>query len=880
MKPILKTLIALVMLAALLGPVGIAFPVPVQAAAGADGPSCNQVEMIFLIDQSGSMGGDPANDPYDLRFEGPRYATEWMGNLFRVMQNIPGKKPTEFSVALIHFGSDVLPVDFSNDERSQEYWLTLTPKDEAVWTQMKALLKEKTGKNSLGPRKSLGDTNFLRPFVEAARLFSLRSDKRVAGCPKRVVVLLTDGEPDTADDRETHLEKVVKVAQANMPANQGYQIFVTGINDPKNPGYWNTVSKYWAKISTPDEKNNLPGHVLVTQMDALSTRLQKIVDSYMDPPPPFSRVIPPYLQEVDIVLNKRRPDWHLVVADSQGPLNASRTGVQVTGQDGMIETMRIAKPQPGRWQIDTTSGVMDVQVLKYQIPASVRLLSPTGGEAFQYSETQIRFQLVDKDGNPLPVYNEELYRIQVPEALINDGVRDWPVSMQVDPDPKNPNTFLARFIPWEKGPHTLKVKAISQDIDRNVINVVDGVVGTFLVDPVEFRRVETPQAGCPVQVGDEMKLQYQAYVAGSSRTVNAALPLRLDATLDGCSAQKPETRGNEIRFTCSQAGKSNLLVSGTLQSATTEKTGSVSRKVIQEQIPVQTVEVAQVTPRLKVLDPSPAPWWSLLAPQPTPPQRLGNGPCAFCAGFLPVEMEIGFDASGKEKAPAEFLARGADRPLEIAVSRKDGSPLTGAGVDLAPAEEPGHFHLTLTGLPLGTYQVRAKLAKETALQCGYTFKEDAIELELVNNWLNLACMIFLGVILLMILICIIIWWCLTRNKFAEGWVIGVARGSNSWYQYLGGRNYWRFSLTESAQAQLLVKTLAVSSTQKRCGRDPYPANQAGVTVTMVSQGEKPRVEPVRVTKNGEPGTVGPEGIRVGIFDSIRAWEQWKSGHVS
>ena len=44
---------------------------------------CYSLDVIFIVDQSGSMSGDAGaapNDPIGSRFEAPRYAMDWLAN--------------------------------------------------------------------------------------------------------------------------------------------------------------------------------------------------------------------------------------------------------------------------------------------------------------------------------------------------------------------------------------------------------------------------------------------------------------------------------------------------------------------------------------------------------------------------------------------------------------------------------------------------------------------------------------------------------------------------------------------------------------------------------------------------------------------------------
>ena len=151
------------------------------------------VDLIFLIDQSASMGGlayggadhPEANDRLGLRFTAPRDAIAWLGESYLAL-GTPGDPQKGSHAAVVYFG-DTAEVASG--------WQTIAPASKEAWEAQYAAIGAGLSPETLGPR-NLGKTNFLAAFAQAAELFQqLPSD--LPGERKRLIILITDGLPYT-----------------------------------------------------------------------------------------------------------------------------------------------------------------------------------------------------------------------------------------------------------------------------------------------------------------------------------------------------------------------------------------------------------------------------------------------------------------------------------------------------------------------------------------------------------------------------------------------------------------------------------------------------------------------------------------------------------
>lgn len=135
---------------------------------------CFALDVVFVIDQSGSMTGKTPNDPLGQRFNAPRYALDWLAN------NRLGMCPdTVHRIGVVSFGSDaVIDLPLTRIE----------PMDQDHWNKIRPGLESQIQEH---------DMNATHPI-----LGFLKAKEILDGAPplanefrKRAIVFLTDGQP-------------------------------------------------------------------------------------------------------------------------------------------------------------------------------------------------------------------------------------------------------------------------------------------------------------------------------------------------------------------------------------------------------------------------------------------------------------------------------------------------------------------------------------------------------------------------------------------------------------------------------------------------------------------------------------------------------------
>lgn len=843
-------------------------------------PPCDQLEVVFVVDQSGSMRGAPIdhpvpNDPNGLRFYAPLHAVRWMGNDF-VNANglrLPSRPVITYHVAL---------VDFGDAARVRLPWTTIAPADEQSWRNLEVQLSQ-----TLAPFDfSLGNTNVLEAIRVARDLFDQRAPAR-NGCPRRMLMLLTDGMPYVPPpEGQTfsvleHMRGIAEVVENDF-RRQGVEFYITAINDSQD-NYWVRMEPLWRRMLPPDDPDKEPRAVKVNTEDEIGQRftslLVELTERRVEEVRIGPRCVPPYLQQLVLTFYKRNPNEHLDVTDPVGPLTPSRTDVtvEVRGYDEPIETLIVQRPLPGRWEINTTAPRADVLIDEETLPSLAKLKRPSAVDALQYVVDELVLQLTDNQGNPLPTYTDPTFRLTV-DAAVRAGALTFPVSF-VDADQGEQK---ATFIPVVSGSHQLIVSARSSSPRQRVPQpasapcqwettaVLDqAVAGEFNVIPTSLvpmgqQMISATGGACPLQQGDQASVTYRWERSDNQQPVNISLPTEWEAMLEGPSSARsitvsgpdPTTGVFTATLPFDESGRHVLKVSasarlpdGTLAPALTDQRSfDVS--------PVQLVRVRT----LVVLEPIAKPWWWRLLERLswTPDdsaRQIGRDPFW---RLIPTDLEVLITTDGQTPVDPTAVLQSVFNgpPIQMTLANADGT--NPRAVELVPTSAPGRYHATLIGLPLGRYEVRVAWVDSLVTECGFALEKSGSQLmlERIENPLIYVELLLLALVILAIALALLRYWCTHRNP-CRGY-LGVldkeGKLIENWYKDLSGRNRWRLRRRDAPPARSGIAEIQVRGTQSSCGRDPYPDHKIWVevvpiTISKESQGQADRRE--RVLSPGE-----------------------------
>jgi len=476
-----RALIALVCLVLLLP----RLPVHGQTAAA----PYTGMDVVFLVDQSGSMGGAAfglsgrtGTDPLGLRFEAVRYAFDTLGE-YRV--NIAPDLSTRMAV-----------VSFGDATELTLPWTELAPTPD-VWDRTRDRLLETLSVDRFG-RRNLGDTNFRAAFSSAEALFAElgRDPARL-----RVIILLTDGAPcvsvgEMAFDctalgaQQAFMEDLLRqVAGAFRQPNDLIYVMAldnTGTIWPLWSDEWSTVAGQPSRATVLTTNQEIGVRFRDILSELVGILRPAAADTIARLQPGANRVfVPPYHRLVRVSLFKSAlsPGVLSVQQPDGQPLDTST--ITVDGADRAIEVWTIPHPQPGDWvfTVGSTADQMSVYLELVPLDVAAAFIS---SDVPLFTNVPFSVTLTDPDGRPLPTYAD--FPLIVAAALTApDGtISELPLAAEAD------STFSGTVLAAQPGRYIMGVRA-TVDVNGDAIPLVAiSSIGEFSVrgitltlDPLE-----------------------------------------------------------------------------------------------------------------------------------------------------------------------------------------------------------------------------------------------------------------------------------------------------------------------------------------------------------------------------------------------------------
>jgi len=494
------------------------------------------LDIVFLVDQSGSMGGRAygsedhpvANDPYDLRFQGVQQLIERLAgyriNYFHSREGIPS--PVRFQTAVLYFGSQVReivpPTVIDQDTMAQ-------------WEPVSARIQPALSAAAF--RTNLGNTDHLAALKAAKAILQRMEQSWQGGRHIQVILLLTDGEsyvecptpapvpegqptptpqPQPAYCRDGKFQlsiyrnMVRDYINAELPAPR-YLLYMAAIHaDLKElPEFWKTVTGDRAELVDATGMwiffEKILGSLTVGQDSPIAdkkTERGKFEDHTYE-----TRVmVAPYLREMTFIIHKPAPDIRVTLKQNGVPLENLPTTI-VRDKDKFIENITIYNPRPGFIDIERPVSTEIVRIFSLSYGANVRCVGNNESLAAQppvavpqFIPARLQCELTDSNNQPLPGYEDPRYQLIV-EAEIHGPSQ----SQRLRLTPQGRSTYTAYFVPAQPGDYTIVIAAKSKDPnDKEIEPFREPVygVGQFTVKrTVPQLRVEgTPTALLPVSV--------------------------------------------------------------------------------------------------------------------------------------------------------------------------------------------------------------------------------------------------------------------------------------------------------------------------------------------------------------------------------------------
>lgn len=499
------------------------------------------LNLMFIIDQSGSMGGtrysgDPkyglGNDPQDLRFFIPQYAIDWLSSFLNALPD--GSRPT-INFSLVTFGTTSRPIlqwinledDYLNASDAQKAQLLTDISNVRFFNAERNVYT------------SLGFTNFSEAFKEGDALFNNAPRSSGVGRPYlSAVIVLTDGAPCIPNEfcenfnpdgyPAGHLTNLATYIKSNYPNTE---LFVAGLD--ATDAFFSALEGYWRNIVCTTPSPEPPCDALRLQQvrteSEASTQFNDILSYLFDTvsaidlasiilTPPDTFFVPPYTQllRVGIFKSNNEPLGDVVVLTR--PDGGFPTGSEMTeiGINTLIEAREVSLPQAGEWKIDITdvsrvesvnyranlinaSAEMSISGIVYQGTDTAALVASPPSlplNAYQTVPVQLRVingtsgaTLVEDPAYPLTVV-AYLYDATEPDPA-NRTLVAAPITLSPDPNFAGTTVFTGNWIPIS-GKYEVRIDATYIHPTEGVKPLLDRVT---VYDGIEVGAVDFVPAG-------------------------------------------------------------------------------------------------------------------------------------------------------------------------------------------------------------------------------------------------------------------------------------------------------------------------------------------------------------------------------------------------
>ena len=356
------------------------------AAVGAILPLCGQtperfsgIDLIVLIDQSGSMWGHPRFHPSKNDRWGHRIGAT-KNTLLRLLAHV---QETAFvhRVSVIDFGDEAkvaLPTEI----------IRFDPRAADLADRIKARIES-----------SISSRDWINTNTPAAMQLALRGFGSMTGLPttgrRQLLLILTDGKAllpgvpvDTMHDRVR--------SQAAALSKQGVEIWVAALNDADN--YWNEgEGAFWESVTGR-------GHARLADSasTSLPTVFQNIVDEWLGVKSLLVRGddydCPPYLRRIVFNVTHGSPRGEIQIVDPDGR-EVARTAGGPSSSPGTFSLFSLDDPKPGTYRIRREPGKAETVHVEEFSPQLDRVLP--AGAADANVAARILFQARDSAGHPL-----------------------------------------------------------------------------------------------------------------------------------------------------------------------------------------------------------------------------------------------------------------------------------------------------------------------------------------------------------------------------------------------------------------------------------------------------------------------------------------------
>lgn len=327
---------------------------PVLAASPAANSPGGGMDIVLVIDQSGSMGGTikydhKPNDPYGQRITAVENLVRFLSDSVEGHYHAYGTTP-KHQVGIVEFGTKAtvaLPGEvFEYDPKN-------LPKRAAVVNRVLSSVR----------KKDLEFTDHLAALKLAEKLLVKMASNKLPGPRGHLVIMVTDGQPYVTGINLSAYKKRMLVYLHDRFLKRGIALEVLGLD---------ATDIYWEKQRAGDYWNRASGGQArkIANPDDFYEALQKVLLRYISPSGKVVTVeeefdCPPYIRRIIINVDKNVPGASVIVITPSG----KRLNLSSVSQRNHPNYSRytIDRPEPGIFRFEKlpSQKYCDIQIEVY-----------------------------------------------------------------------------------------------------------------------------------------------------------------------------------------------------------------------------------------------------------------------------------------------------------------------------------------------------------------------------------------------------------------------------------------------------------------------------------------------------------------------------------
>jgi len=411
------------------------------------------LDVVVIIDHSGSMWGNPAahpeaNDPWEHRVGAAQDL------IMRLAQHTE-RNANVHRVSIIGFGTKV-------DVDLPPYEIRFDP---AYPDATVRAAKQKA--ESAIQSKEMKYTNTSGALELAHERFDIMKQMPSQGARRRIALLITDGRPTLGEAHgkgPAYMRPLVREEVKQLRAS-GIELWVIGIEDSSDVFWHNGDGRFWEELCGPE-----PGRASLADPTAIG--LGNILTAYVqdwlgtEAPPPVgnSYICPPYQSRLVFYATFQTQRAFITIYDPLG--NAlPKIGGDANAIPGTFAHLNVRNPEPGEYTIHRDP-TQTFPVYAEAFPPAVQRLSPMAGTAMGLPTT-LAYKLSQDKQRPIDIRKGWPLDTSILVRLAGDtATTEIPAAWQ------GKGAFSGQWTPPVAGTFELAFRAIATMPDGATVTIV------------------------------------------------------------------------------------------------------------------------------------------------------------------------------------------------------------------------------------------------------------------------------------------------------------------------------------------------------------------------------------------------------------------------